>query len=101
MNIAEERHHAWVSKLEGLPLTLWPGPQVVSQLLVPTNSGPEDVVSYAVAIEELNRCALLNHYKVRHEHQAFLVDGDAVKAGAGQVSAGKLPNVDDGFTLDS
>ena len=54
VNVAEQRDHARIIKLEGLLLSLGPCPQVVSQLLVAADRDPEDVVRYAVAVEKIN-----------------------------------------------
>src|SRR5690242_20547233 len=63
MHIAEQRHCTWVIKLERSLLAFWPRSQVVRQLLVAANRGPEDVVRYSVTVQEVNRCSNLyrNH----------------------------------------
>ena len=74
MNVAEKRNRSRIIKLEGALLAFWPGAQVVSQLLVAANRGPEDIVGNRVAILEVDRSADLHDRDMGREHQALLIN---------------------------
>src|SRR5438552_10215635 len=74
MNVAEKRNRSRIIKLEGALLAFWPGAQVVSQLLVAANGGPEDIVGDRVAVLEVNRSADLHDRDMGREHQALLIN---------------------------
>jgi hypothetical protein len=74
MNVAKQWHHSCRVEFERLLLTLWPGAEVMAQLLVAADGSPKDVVSDTVAVKEGNCGAGLDRYDVRMEGQAFLVD---------------------------
>src|SRR6185437_16931458 len=52
MNVAKQWHHSCRVEFERLLLTLWPGAEVMAQLLVAADGSPKDVVSDTVAVKE-------------------------------------------------
>src|SRR5437016_2838247 len=74
VHVAEQGCHTYIVELERLLLALWPGAQVVRQLLVAADGGPVDVVPDGVAVQEFHRSALLGRNDVRNKRHFPLVD---------------------------
>src|ERR1700686_1919773 len=74
MDIAQRSYHARVIKLERTLFAFWPRAEVMSELLVAIDGGPEHIVGDAIAIQEVDGSPLLHYDNVRHEHQTLLVD---------------------------
>src|SRR5208282_1004738 len=98
--VAKQRDYARFIEGKGPLLTLRPRPQIVSRFLVGTNRGPENVMLHAVAIQKLNRCALLYGHDVRCEHQAFLIH-HGMLFGSGERFSGDGIDIDHRVTLHS
>ena len=73
MHVAKQRHHPGVVELEGLLFALGPRAEVVAKLLVPADRRPEHVVLHRVAVQKLDRGALLHNHDVWRKHESFLV----------------------------
>src|SRR6516165_10565537 len=67
MHVAEEGNHTRVIEFEASLFSLWPRGHIVTQLLVPTDRDPEDVVRHIVAVKKVNGCALLDSQNVRNK----------------------------------
>src|SRR5208283_898425 len=100
MYVAEQRHRAHLVEGEGTLFTLGPGSEVVSCFLVGADRSPEDVMLHTVAVQELNRCALLYGHDVRHKHQPFLVH-HRVLFGSGKSFPRNGVDVNDRLTFHS
>ena len=77
-----------------------PCAQVMPELLITADGGPEDVVRDAVAIEKVDRRALLDDSNMGNKRQPLLVDGDALRRG-GEGFAGNGFNVNHRLAIDS
>src|ERR1700674_5658316 len=49
MDVAQQRYRSGSIELEYALLSRWPGPEVVAQLLISADRGPEDVVRHFIA----------------------------------------------------
>src|SRR5271157_3059202 len=72
--IAEQWYDACLVEGKGTLFTLGPRPEIVSCFLVAADRSPEDVVLHRVAVQELNRRALLYDHDVRGKDKALLID---------------------------
>ena len=93
MHVAQQRHHSGGVELEVADLPLGPRAHIVSQLFVPTDSRPEDVVLNIVTVQELHGRTDRCHQDVRLKEQRFLVHGKRlVRLGKGFACYGFYPH---------